>query len=943
VNVGYYDMSAEQGVSNQVQPIVTAGETPVTLFDLTAADLTDIDVLFVQNPDNFAFGAEYVSRLGAIETAVSNGMVLIIHDRYVTAAANILPDGAGFQFFRATSPDIDILDDTTLVTNGPGGILDDLSLDGGNFSSHGFVVAGSLPGDAASILSQTDPGEVVTFCYPSGSGAVIYSSIPLDFYLGGAGTQPTLAFRTIYAPNVVAYGAAGACGAGLSVSPGDGFVSLGFQGGPFAPSSRTYTLANSAGIPLDFSVTVTQPWLSLDDGNGPTDGPLNGTLLPGESRDVAVIIDADAQALPAGEFSDQITFTDVALGLTTSRTVVLQVRDGEMPQILLNGGFELGDFTGWTTETANQGRVDLNNGGFEPSCEGNFSAFLHQDGAGTSTLFQDVDLLPGFDVVTLNWTDTIRNLANRFEDRTQEFRVEIRGADPPDLFIFPATGDTRFTLTGNSFRNVGDFVEGVRTFTSSGVEVEMTLSIEDNFLTCDTQDHALMIDGATIGNFSVASGDIEVVERFALPVIAPGPHTIRIETTRTVSSGCGSAGFPNDVSTLDFGLVLSEVFATSPGDPLATDCTSRSFDISEFAEQSIRIAFVVNATLNDLDVQVDDVSLVLGHSNQTPTADAGADQSPECAGPGGALVTLDGSGSSDLDSTPGTNDDIVLFEWFEDFGLPTENFIASGSILTVPFSLGAHAVTLRATDTAGATDTDDVLIAVVDTTPPALAVAPFPQALWPPNHRIVQVEVAVTAEDACGSATVVLASVTSSEPDNATGKGDGNTIDDIQGADIGLADFELGLRAERAGTGEGRIYRMTYVATDAGGNETSSTGFAFVPHNQSGVTEPVMITVAEKPAGTALEWGDVWGAIYYNAVRGELSAIRELGNSIDLGAVTCLKSQSLEPHTSGWEDGALPGPGQGFFYVVEYFDGWRTSFGTASAAKPRHPAIGDCE
>ncbi len=205
-NVGYYDMDLGEGNANQVEPITTAGHTAVNITDPTTAQLAAVDVLFVQNPDNGAFGAEYVSRLADIQAFVSAGGGLIIHDRYVEDAESILPDSEGFDIIRGfgNGTQIDVLNDTTLVTNGPGGVIDDTSLDGGNSSNHGFAVTGSLPLDAARILSTSDPDQIVTFSYGHGAGCVVYSSIPLDFYLGG--DNP---FDAIYAPNVVAYGAAG--------------------------------------------------------------------------------------------------------------------------------------------------------------------------------------------------------------------------------------------------------------------------------------------------------------------------------------------------------------------------------------------------------------------------------------------------------------------------------------------------------------------------------------------------------------------------------------------------------------------------------------------------------------------------------------------------------------------------------------------------------------
>lgn len=215
-NVGYYDMGAGEGVANQVAPISAAGHTPVQIFDLSPAELSGIAVLMVQNGSNGSYGGEYLAALADIQQAVLNGMGLVIHDRFVDDAETILPGGGAFDIIRDTgtnTSDINILDNGTLVTNGPGGMLDDTSLDGGNLSSHGYAVAGSLPGAGRFILSRPDPAQIVSFSYSFGAGGVFYSSIPLDFYLGGAGTNPPAdAMRDIYAVNVVAFAVQGAFG-----------------------------------------------------------------------------------------------------------------------------------------------------------------------------------------------------------------------------------------------------------------------------------------------------------------------------------------------------------------------------------------------------------------------------------------------------------------------------------------------------------------------------------------------------------------------------------------------------------------------------------------------------------------------------------------------------------------------------------------------------------
>jgi hypothetical protein len=249
------------------------------------------------------------------------------------------------------------------------------------------------------------------------------------------------------------------------------------------------------------------------------------------------------------------------------------------------------------------------------------------------------------------------------------------------------------------------------------------------------------------------------------------------------------------------------------------------------------------------------VSVLLNQSapsNQPPVAVAGPDARIECTSPAGSTAMLDGSASADSDSTPGTNDDIVSFEWFENLGLASEVLLGAGETFAVTLFLGAHVITLRTTDRSGATATDDVVITVADTIPPTLALVLTPALLWPPNHRMVEVVASVVAGDLCGAARVVLGSISSSEPDDADETGDGATLDDIQLATAGQADFTFQLRAERAGGGRGRIYTVTYLASDPTGNVSAASSEVVVPHDQAGLTEPLLIGIDQSRAGASL-------------------------------------------------------------------------------------------
>jgi hypothetical protein len=129
------------------------------------------------------------------------------------------------------------------------------------------------------------------------------------------------------------------------------------------------------------------------------------------------------------------------------------------------------------------------------------------------------------------------------------------------------------------------------------------------------------------------------------------------------------------------------------------------------------------------------------------------------------------------------------------------------------------------------TATDTRHVRVLDITPPVLSVVVKPNQLIPPNHKLADIVATVSVSDECDPAPQVrLVSIVSSEPDN--GLGDGNTSMDIRGADFGTDDRRFKLRAERSGTGKGRVYTIVYQASDASGNTTQKSVTVNVGHNK---------------------------------------------------------------------------------------------------------------
>jgi len=124
-----------------------------------------------------------------------------------------------------------------------------------------------------------------------------------------------------------------------------------------------------------------------------------------------------------------------------------------------------------------------------------------------------------------------------------------------------------------------------------------------------------------------------------------------------------------------------------------------------------------------------------------------------------------------------------------------------------------------------------------DTKPPEFELKVKPTILWPPNHKMVEIKLSWTIRDAIDpSPTVSVRSVTMNEADETdtydpaydVTLGDGRTIGDIR-VD---ADGHVFLRAERSGTGTGRVYTITCDAVDRCGNVTTRSVTVTVPHDR---------------------------------------------------------------------------------------------------------------
>jgi hypothetical protein len=136
--------------------------------------------------------------------------------------------------------------------------------------------------------------------------------------------------------------------------------------------------------------------------------------------------------------------------------------------------------------------------------------------------------------------------------------------------------------------------------------------------------------------------------------------------------------------------------------------------------------------------------------------------------------------------------------------------VATNFVVTLDraYSVGTNEVTLIVTDSLTNSTSCSTLVTVIDQVPPIISSARVePSVLWPPNHKLVTVNVSATVTDNCdGFATWKIVQVSSNQESN---KSDPDWI--ITG------EHSVLLRAEHS-DGIQRVYSVTIQATDSSGN-----------------------------------------------------------------------------------------------------------------------------
>ena len=108
--------------------------------------------------------------------------------------------------------------------------------------------------------------------------------------------------------------------------------------------------------------------------------------------------------------------------------------------------------------------------------------------------------------------------------------------------------------------------------------------------------------------------------------------------------------------------------------------------------------------------------------------------------------------------------------------------------------------------------------------PDCSGAAASPALLWPPNNKFVRVALGGVTDAEGDPLTLVVTAIRQDEP-----VGTGNSAPDGKGVGAAVAE----LRVEKLGGGDGRVYTLSFTASDGHGGVCTGVVRVTVPHDQA--------------------------------------------------------------------------------------------------------------
>ena len=223
----------------------------------------------------------------------------------------------------------------------------------------------------------------------------------------------------------------------LSVAPAGGFSANGPVGGPMVSAAQAFTIVNLGGISSGWKVVLTNTWLAASQTNGvvAATGQTNFTLS----------LTAAVNSFAAGFYRATVLVEDGNDQLIQALPVALNVGQN----LVTNGGFETGDFSGWTLNASSTKVAKI----YGLVHAGKYSADLGQSKT-LGYLSQTLATSAGQTYQISLW---LRNKKNSHSATPNEFQVQWEGTTLSDRINIPygAWTNLQFTVTA---ANAGSFL-----------------------------------------------------------------------------------------------------------------------------------------------------------------------------------------------------------------------------------------------------------------------------------------------------------------------------------------------------------------------------------------------------------------------------------------------------------------------------------------------------
>ena len=347
-----------------------------------------------------------------------------------------------------------------------------------------------------------------------------------------------------------------------------------------------------------------------------------------------------------------------------------------------------------------------------------------------------------------------------------------------------------------------------------------------------------------LGGSAACDGDEEAPSVSGV-VATPNPVEVGQETVLTATGSDAASGGSD---------IVSASYTIEGGVPMAMAASDGAFDSS--VEDVVAALVFEVAGAYDVCVSVTDAAgntsesacttiIVLAPDTEAPiVSELEADPNPaEVEEPVEVTATIDDTAAGESNIVEA----LLIVDGGDPIPMEASDGVFDGPLETVRTTLtfagpGEYELCVIATDAAGNTSEPTCVLLTVlalneppDCSAAALSVA----SCWLPNHKFVLTEITGVVDPDGDPVAIEVLSITQDEAVLSSGRGSGQTCPDAVLVDTdgnGSADA-AGVRCERDGTGNGRVYTIRFMALDDHENTCEGTLTFCVPHDGSPGTE----------------------------------------------------------------------------------------------------------